>query len=86
MTSKGNFFVLYLKLDESEIGEWMATFFVQGWAMHLRNTMVVVVGGAVVLTKNATSVYRSSVPLLSLDLLSFDTTVSRPMPTLCSFV
>ena len=33
-------------------------------------------GGAVVLTKNATSVYRSSVPLLSLDLLSFDTTVS----------
>ena len=26
MTSKGNFFVLHLKLDESEIGEWMATF------------------------------------------------------------
>ena len=43
-------------------------------------------GEAVVSTKNATSVYRSSVPLLSLDLLSFDTTVSRPMPTLCSFV
>ena len=34
-------------------------------------------GGAVVLTKNATSVYRSSVPLLSLDLLSFDTRVSH---------
>ena len=44
MTSKGNFFVLHLKLDESEIGEWMANFFVQGWAMHLRNTMLVVVG------------------------------------------